>query len=346
MWKFLALTTLLLTAGATGAGAQTATTDSVGEGSVEKKENLGKRLDNKLSTRYFKSKYDTNYVVRPAERWLLKPAFNLSWSGIHAKGTVKDVWSKYDLYTKLNTSVSMEVDYCDIALSLALNLSKLSGSYNDYEFNFEYHGNMLSFDLNYQRSTSLKGDINLKNIDHLDEDALNMKVFTLAAYYTFSHRKFSFPAAFYQNYIQRRSAGSWLAGLTFQSGCIRTTDELKERSPQAPVVHLETAHLGIGGGYGYNFVLGSRSQWLLHISALPTIVVYNHNSLAVNDEEVSGSHIRFNMLFNERAAAVYHFSERCFVGTTLMMSQTVFDNKDVVVNRNRGILHAFVGIRL
>ena len=156
MWKFLALTTLLLTAGATGAGAQTATTDSVGEGSVAKKENFGKRLDNKLSTRYFKSKYDTNYVVRPAERWLLKPSFNVSGSNIHAKGTVKGVWSKYDLYTKLNTSVSMEVDYCDIALSLALNLSKLSGSYNDYEFNFEYHGNMLSLDLNYQRSTSLR----------------------------------------------------------------------------------------------------------------------------------------------------------------------------------------------
>ncbi len=346
MWKFLALTTLLLTAGATGAGAQTATTDSVGEGSVEKKENFGKRLDNKLSTRYFKSKYDTNYVVRPAERWLLKPSFNVSGANIHAKGTVKGVWSKYDLYTKLNTSVSMEVDYCDIALSLALNLSKLSGSYNDYEFNFEYHGNMLSLDLNYQRSTSMRGDVNLKNFDYLDEDALNMKVFTLTAYYTFSHRKFSFPAAFYQNYIQRRSAGSWLAGLTFQSGCIRTTDELKERSPQAPVVHLDAAHLGIGGGYGYNFVLGSRSQWLLHISALPTIVVYNHNSLAVNDEEVSGSHIRFNMLFNERAAVVYHFSERCFVGSTLMMSQTVFDNKDVTVNQNKGILHAFVGIRL
>lgn len=287
MWKFLAMTTLLLTAGATGAGAQTATTDSVGEGSVEKKENFGKRLDNKLAKRYFKSKYDTNYVVRPVERWLLKPSFNGAGSNIHAKGTVKGVWSKYDLYTKLNTSVSMEVDYCDIALSLALNLSKLSGSYNDYEFNFEYHGNMLSLDLNYQRSTSLRGDVNLKNFDYLDEDALNMKVFTLTAYYTFSHRKFSFPAAFYQNYIQRRSAGSWLAGLTFQSGCIRTTDELKERSPQAPVVHLDAAHLGIGGGYGYNFVLGSRSQWLLHISALPTIVVYNHNSLAVNNEEVS-----------------------------------------------------------
>ena len=321
-------------------------TDSVWNDTIVRKESLGKRLNDKLAKRYFKSKYDTNYVVRPAERWLLKPSFNVSGSNIHAKGTVKGVWSKYDLHTSLNTNISMEVDYCDIAVALSLNPAKLNGSYNDYEFNFEYHGNMLSFDLNYQRSTSLKGDINYKNIDHMDEDALNMKVFTLTAYYTFNHRRFSFPAAFYQNYIQRRSAGSWLAGLTFQSGCIKTTDELKRRNPQAPEVHIDAAHLGIGGGYGYNFVLGSRSQWLLHLSVMPTIVVYNHNSLTVNDERIKASHMRFNMIFNERAAAVYHFSERCFAGTTLMMSHTVFDDKNVVINQNKGIVHAFVGIRL
>ena len=75
----------------------------------------------------------------------------------------------------------------------------MHGTYNDYEFNFEYHGNQLSFDLNYQKCTSLKGDINLGSIKRLEEDALNMKVFTLTAYYTFNHRRFSFPAAFYQN---------------------------------------------------------------------------------------------------------------------------------------------------
>jgi hypothetical protein len=52
------------------------------------------------------------------------------------------------------------------------------------------------------------------------------------------------------------------------------------------------------------------------------------------------------MIFNERAAAVYHFSERCFAGATLMMSNSVFDDKAVVINQNKGIAHAFVGIRL
>lgn len=92
----------------------------------------------------------------------------------------------------------------------------MKGNYDDYEFNFEYHGNMISFDLDYQSATSLTGDINFGNIDHLDEDALTMKTFNLVAYYVFNHRHFSFPAAFYQNYIQKRSAGSWLLGLNFK----------------------------------------------------------------------------------------------------------------------------------
>lgn len=315
--------------------------------SQEKNSGLGKRLVGKLTKHYFKVKYDSNYVIRPQERWLLKLSGNQSGTSIHAKGTVKDVWSKYNLHTSRNTTVSLEVDFCDIALTLSLNPAKWSGSYKDYEFNFEYHGNRISFDLDYQRATSLRGDINFGNIDRLNEDALDMKVFTLTAYYTFSHSRFSFPAAFYQNYMQKRSAGSWLAGMTFQSGSIRTTGELKERNPQAPDVHIRAAHLGIGGGYGYNFVFGNRAQWLFHLSALPTVVVYNHNELTVNGERQHAKRMRFNMIFNERAALVYHFKNpRYFAGTSFMMSNSVFDDKAVVINQNKWMVRAFVGMRI
>lgn len=137
-----------------------------------------------------------------------------------------------------------------------------------------------------------------------------------------------------------------MLGLNFQSGSVRTTYELKERNPQAPDVHITAAHLGIGGGYGYNWVLGNHSQWLLHLSILPTVVVYNHNRLEVNGERQSASRMRFNMVFNERAAVVYHFSPRIFAGATLMMSNSIFDDKNVVINQNKWLARAFLGFRL
>jgi hypothetical protein len=93
-------------------------------------------------------------------------------------------------------------------------------------------------------------------------------------------------------------------------------------------------------------VLGNHSQWLLHLSILPTVVVYNHNRLEVNGERQSASRMRFNMVFNERAAVVYHFSPRIFAGATLMMSNSIFDDKNVVINQNKWLARAFLGFRL
>ena len=311
----------------------------------EKKPGLGKRINNKLSKKYFTTKYDTNYVARPKEKWLLRLLGNQTGNYVHAKGTVHDVYSKYDLHTKTNYTMGLEVNYCDIAATFSINPAKIGGDYNDYEFNFEYHGQMISFDINYLRATSLTGDIKLGNMDHLDEEGLRMNVVNASAYYIFNNRKFSYPAALFQNYYQLRSAGSWLAGLTVQSGSIKTTDALKERNPLAPEVHLTFANVALGGGYGYNFVFGQCSQWLLHLSALPSLVVYKHNRLTVNGDEMKDHGLCFNMLFNERAAVVYHFTPRYNIGASLIMSNSIYNNDDIKINQNKWLARAFFGVR-
>ena len=340
---------LLFSAVTSAANAQFAATDSIETETAqtpEKKPGVGKRLINKLSNKYYSTKYDTNYVARPKEKWLFRLLGNQTGNYIHAKGTVHDVYSEYDLHTKTNYTMGLEVNYCDIAATFSINPAKIGGDYNDYEFNFEYHGQEISFDINYLRATSLKGDIKLGNIDHLDEEGLRMNVVNASAYYVFNHRKFSYPAALFQNYYQLRSAGSWLAGISVQSGSIKTTDELKARSPLAPNVHLTFANVALGGGYGYNLVLGKRSQWLLHLSALPSFVVYKHNCLTVNDDEMKDHGLCFNMIFNERASVVYHFSPRYNVGASLIMSNSIYNHDDIKINQNKWLARAFLGVRL
>ena len=329
--------------------AQVASSDSIVADSVathEAKPGLGKRINKKLTDIYFKSVYDTTYVVRPKQKWLFRVLGNYAGNAIHAKGTVNDVWSKYNLHTHRNASIGLEVNYCDLVVSMSINPDRIRGLYDDFELNFEYHGSKFSIDFSYQHSTSLSGKIKLGNIDHLNEDGLNMRVVNFAGYYTFNHRRFSFPAALYQNYYQQRSAGSWLAGLSFQGGSIKTTDELKERSPQAPEVQINFNNIALGGGYGYNFVLGKRSQWLLHISALPSVVVYKHNTLTLNQNEKRDHGLSLNMIFNERAAVVYHFSPRYFVGGSVIISNSIFDNKKITINQNKWFSRIFFGFRL
>lgn len=56
--------------------------------------------------------------------------------------------------------------------------------------------------------------------------------------------------------------------------------------------------------------------------------------------------MRFNNIFNERAAVVYYFSPRHFAGASLVTNNSVFDDDAVVVNQNKWRARAFVGMRL
>ena len=303
------------------------------------------RMDSVLAARYYKIPYDTNYVVRPQGRLTLKVRMNQTGNSIHAKGTVNGLYSKADLSTSHKTTFSLAAVYRGIGVGFAVNPAKWKGIYKDYEFNLNYYSYRLSLDLSYQRSESLAGDIKGdRGEQHLLDEDLKMKVLNMVGYYAFNHRRFSFPAAFTQSYIQRRSAGSWLAGISYQGGSIETTDKLKERNPNAPDVRIYLGHIGIGGGYGYNWVLGNK--WLLHFSMLPTFVVFNRNNMTVNGVRKKAKHMRFNMIFNERVAVVRNLSPRYFIGATLVMNNSIFDDDVVVVNQNKWRARAFFGMRL
>lgn len=303
------------------------------------------RLDSTLSARYYKIPYDTNYVIRPEGRWTLKLRYNQTGNTFHTKATIKDITTKADLSTTRKNTISLGASYRGLSASFSLNPAKMKGIYKDYELNLNYFSSRISLDFSYQRSETLSGDIRIGDrIQQLEPGDVSMKIVNVAGYYAFNYRKFSFPAAFNQNFIQRRSAGSWLAGISYQGGSIHTTEDLKTRRPEAHDVSLKFGHLGIGAGYGYNLVLGKK--WLLHLSALPTIVVYNRNKLTLNEEELVAKHLRFHMIFNERVAIIYNFSKRYFAGATLVMNNSVYDNDAGIINQNKWRARAIIGLRL
>lgn len=303
------------------------------------------RLDSALAARYYHTPYDTNFVIRPEGKLTLKLRLNQTGNDFHAKGTVNGFYSEADLKTSHKTTMSIGASYRGISAAVAINPAKMKGLYKDYEFNLNYYSSRLSLDFSYQRSETLAGDFTGDRGDlRLESGEALLKVLNIAGYYTFNHRRFSYPAAFTQSYIQRRSAGSWLAGISYQGGSIKTTDDLKARNPNAPDVRIYIGHVGIGGGYGYNWV--PSRKWLLHLSILPTVVVYNRNNMTVNGERKEAQHMRLNMLFNERAAVVYNFSPRYFASLTAVVNNSVFKDDNVTVNQNKWRARASFGMRL
>ena len=78
----------------------------------------------------------------------------------------------------------------------------------------------------------------------------------------------------------------------------------------------------------------------------PRSQAYNRNNMTVRGYRKKAQHMRFNMIFNERAAVVYQFSPRYFAGATLVMNNSVFDDEAVVVNQNKWRARAFIGVRI
>ena len=303
------------------------------------------KADSILTDRYYHTSYDTNYVVRPEGKLTLKFKGNQTGNGIRARGTVNDLRFKSYLSTSHKTTISIGAAYRGLSAAYSINPAKLKGFYDDYELNINYYASRFCIDATYQRSSSLSGDMTLgENTFRMESGEADMKVFNITGYYVFNHRRYSVSAAYNQSYIQRRSAGSWLAGLSYQGGSIKTSDERKEQKPDSPDVRIGVGHIGIGGGYGYNLVLGKK--WLLNLTLLPTFVVYNRNKLTINDESRHAGRMKFNMLFNERAAIVYNFSSRYFVGLTAVANNSLFVDDAVTVHQNKWVAHAFVGVRL
>lgn len=319
-------------------------TFTLSAGAQSEKKNILVKADSLLVKMYNKTPYDTAYVVRPSGRFSLRFKSDQTGNDIYTKGTVNGIKSKARLRTRFKTTVGVDVAYRGLSVALSVNPEKMKGSYNDFEFVLNYFGNRFSLDASYQRSTTLSGNVEYGIKQHLESGDVLLNIINLAGYYTFNHRHFSYPAAFTQLFIQKRSAGSWLAGISYQGGQLKSREALKERESNAPDLKFYMGHFGIGAGYGYNWVFAKKC--MLHLSMLPTLVVYNRNKFIFNGVEKKASNARLNMIFNERVAFVWNISDRCFSGASLLMNNYLYNNNTITFNQNKWQACAFFGIRL
>ena len=151
---------------------------------------------------------------------------------------------------------------------------------------FSIYTTMLGIDLIWRRTG---GDFFLRNVsgfsslieelEGLDiEDYISTRVTGINLYYNFNHRRFSSPAVFSQSYLQRRSAGSWQAGLSIIEHDIRfnssalpeelVDEQLKHGSSRAPE-RIKFINYSLVGGYAYNWVF--HRDWCLGAAIMPSI---------------------------------------------------------------------------
>ncbi len=297
--------------------------------------------DSLLALNYRKKNIDTAYIVRPGGRWTVKLRGNLSGAKLRIISAPDGVRDDMTVRSEYRGTMSVSVLYRGLGLGIAVNPAKWVGKGKDYEFNLNSYGNRFGFDIVYLASNTYSGSRTVGDMETpISSGMVRQKALNVNVYYAFNGRRFSFPAAFSQSYVQRQSAGSWMLGASFDG---TRTDIRTSESADASTLKIRTAEVAIGAGYGYNFVAGRH--WLFHFSALPTLTVYSHDYTKEEGVRNSMAYHFPSAVITGRGAALYSWRNK-FLGATMVYNFSVAgDEKRLEVQRDKWRIRCFFGFR-
>jgi hypothetical protein len=295
------------------------------------------KADTLLQKIYYAGGYDTTYIRHSEGKMGVKLWGNASGSSLRANGPNM----KATLKTDNKTTLSAEFDYYDLSLEMALPIS-LNGKNDDLELNFNLYGRRYNINACYQNAKSAAGTITYDGTTtDIEKGWLHTNILNLSFYYTFNHRHFSYDAPFCQLFVQKHSAGSWLAGLSFQSGSIKTTSNIPANIPES---YFRAQHIGIGGGYAYNLVATKR--WLLHFSVIPNVIVWKGNKIRMNGEQVHDNMKSPTILVDAKVASVYYLSPRHFMGFNGLINGLMKRKSKTEIIEDKWFFRLFYGVRI
>lgn len=305
----------------------------------------GKRLhrgDSLLTSRFLKANVDTSYIIRPrGVRWTVKVRENVSGAEIKTEGKRNGVPFTGEVKTDFRATMSFAVTYRGISLGFAINPAKLAGRSKDNELNLVSYGNKFGFDAAYLSSktyngTVTSGDRKIK----VSKGMVSQNAINFNAYYAFNGRRFSLPAAFTQSYIQRKSAGSVMLGVSFDG---QKVDIAPDEAINYDGVTMRIMDVGIGAGYGYNFVMGKH--WLFHISTVPTFDVFVKSHISEGERRLNLSYHFPSVIITARGAAIYSWKQKFTGATMVFTSSSVGSRNKLHVMRDKWRMRVFYGFR-
>ena len=280
---------------------------------------LLQRIDSVLDIRQQKSKLDTNYVSRPGRHLMLRLINNISGTDFTLKAF--DEGENVDLRFKdpIRHTITLGANYRGLAVSLAFNPAHLFGKKTSTEININSYSNRYGFDFIYETNGEFEGEIDWDGEVYDLDTEIREKSLTINGYYAFNGRKFSYPAAFSQSYIQKRSAGSLMVGVSYHRTTVSVEEDEEVEYEYDDIRKFKLSYASAGLGYGYNFV--PNSKWLIHLSALPTIVFWRDNKIIkmVGVEAMSAT---FPEVAIVSRFSLVHYFKHFFMGLTTVYNYT------------------------
>ncbi len=319
--------------------SSTAQPDTLNETSKWK---LQRWADLKIDSRERGERFDTAYIARLPERWMFKLSTSTSLASISGKTLTDSTEMSFDASSSNLQSVAFSIGYRGFSAGYSF---VVANGKKDNEFVFNYYGNRFGADFLYRYSRSFDGVFKYTDqsaAEHeaqLPEGNVRSERIGADAYYVFRSSRFSYPAAFSHSYIQRQSAGSVIAGVSFSwlSLSSQLTDTVSATA--------KISSLYIGAGYARNF---RGSNWLFHASAMPLFSVIAHDRESVSTREIKkDAWDKFGKVhLVARLAAVRHWHRMFLAGSFVINYYTSGSTSDLRLEDYALRLELLAGIKI
>lgn len=227
------------------------------------------------------------------------------------------------------------------------------------ELNFSLYSSMLGCDLIYIKNTGnyrLRKAIGFENVEpndvrNLPFSGIDAKTFSFSAYYVFNHRHFSYPAAYNQSTVQRKSCGSLMLGAGYSKQIIDfdykklpyiligNTGEKLNETLKFSEINYRYYYASIG--YAYNWVFAR--DWLLGASVMPSIGVRKMKGEKINGNGVWMDLINFSTDVTSRAGIVWN-NTQYFVGASFISHLYLYRKKRLSMTNSVNYANIYMGL--
>lgn len=279
--------------------------------------------------------YDTTYVVGISKDFRVM-IINNDWLDSYG-GKIAHNDIKVFMNSNVNASVGAHFSYMGIGYTYMFDLDHIFGGDPTRHMKWEMSFATSRFSFEAFRSRN-SGAVNISRFGNYNNGKLVKKKFDgltrvssgYDIYYFFNHRKYSQAAAYSYSKIQRRSAGSFIAGLllttqdvnidfsSLPEDIIATLPDI-ELNPDAEYRYHYRSYC-VMGGYAYNWVF--RRNWLFNVTMAPSIGLHHSYS-----DSVDG--VRDMLAINLRGRlGLVHNTGTFFYGLQLILDAHFYHSKN------------------
>ena len=252
-----------------------------------------------------------------------------------------------------------------VFLGYTLDVNHLQNGYNKKEFDISLYSSQIGIDLFYRntgddykiRQMYLGDNVDTKPIKDVSFNGLHSSIKGFNLYYIFNHKKFSYPAAFSQSTMQKKSRGSFIAGIGYTKHTLsidwtklnklveeKLGSQISQEQLDSTLLSgkIQYSDYSMSAGYGYNWAFAHNCLFAVSLSLA---LSYNRTTSETQHEVFSlrdFSIKNFNLDGVSRFGFVWN-NNKWYAGTSAILHSYNYNKEQFSANNFFGSLNIYIG---